>query len=110
MAGKALALSERYAQRADLPLAAMGGVISMHISHGELLQRAGRMAAAEQALLAGLGELQHFLESGFEAFGSMRGAARFIAAIEQREGALNAALSGAGGLDGGVLDQLPPVA
>jgi tetratricopeptide (TPR) repeat protein len=51
---KALALSERYAQRADLPLAAMGGVISMHISHGELLQRAGRMAAAEQALLAGL--------------------------------------------------------
>lgn len=48
------------------------------------------------ALLAGLEDLQHFLESGFDAFASMRSATRFLAAIEQREGAFNAALLGTG--------------
>lgn len=48
------------------------------------------------ALLAGLGDLQQFLESGFDAFAAMRGAGRLLAAIEQREGAFGAALSGVG--------------
>jgi hypothetical protein len=92
----------------DLTLA-VGRRLDLH-TRDPLLRSSLRMMRGP-ALLAGLGELQHFLESGFEAFGSMRGAARFIAAIEQREGALNAALSGTGGLDGGALDQLlPPVA
>jgi hypothetical protein len=47
------------------------------------------------AQLAGLGGLQRFLESGFEAFAAMRGARRLLAAIEQRENALGAALCGA---------------
>lgn len=46
------------------------------------------------ALLTGLGGLQHFLESGFDAFAAMRGAGRLLAAIEQREQAIVAALSG----------------
>ncbi len=46
------------------------------------------------ALFAGLGSLQHFLESGFDAFAAMRGAERLLAAIEQREQALVVALSG----------------
>lgn len=48
------------------------------------------------ALLTGLGALQHFLETGFDAFASMRGATRFLAAIDQRENALRAALFGEG--------------
>ena len=48
------------------------------------------------ALLAGLGGLQHFLESGFDAFASMGDAQRLLAAIEQREDALHTALLGSG--------------
>lgn len=46
------------------------------------------------ALLAGLGPLQTFLETGFDAFASMRGAARFLDAIDRRETALQAQLFG----------------
>ncbi|MFT4102219.1 MAG: hypothetical protein QM674_14515 [Burkholderiaceae bacterium] len=45
------------------------------------------------ALFAGLGGLQQFLESGLDAFATMRGAERLLAAIEQREHALAIALS-----------------
>lgn len=37
------------------------------------------------ARLAGLAELQRFLESGFDTFGAMRGAQDFLDTIEQRE-------------------------
>lgn len=49
------------------------------------------------ALLAGLGSLQTFLETGFDAFASMRGAARFLDAIDQRETAFQAQLFGGNG-------------
>ena len=37
------------------------------------------------AQLAGLGEMQQFLESGFTAFRHMKGAAHFLATIAKRE-------------------------
>ena len=48
------------------------------------------------AMLAGLDELQRFLETGFDAFAAMRGAQRLVSAIAQREGLLQAALFGEG--------------
>jgi hypothetical protein len=47
------------------------------------------------ARAAGLGELQRFLETGFDTFREMKGAAQFITIIEEREHALSAALFGA---------------
>ncbi|MES2717084.1 MAG: hypothetical protein V4795_15040 [Pseudomonadota bacterium] len=44
------------------------------------------------AQAAGLDELQRFLESGFEAFGAMRGADEFLGTVARRERALAAAL------------------
>jgi hypothetical protein len=41
---------------------------------------------------AGLGELQRFLEAGFETFGAMRGADGFLTTVRDREQALCAAL------------------
>ena len=46
------------------------------------------------AKAAGLGSLQAFLERGFDNFGSMQGAAEFLALIEKRERALMLALFG----------------
>jgi hypothetical protein len=47
------------------------------------------------ARAAGLGELQSFLETGFDAFKAMRGAREFLDDIGRRERALAAALFGA---------------
>jgi hypothetical protein len=44
------------------------------------------------AQAAGLGDLQKFLETGFDAFGAMKGAAEFLAWVGERERALAAAL------------------
>ena len=44
------------------------------------------------ARAAGLSELQKFLESGFDAFGGMKGADEFLGLVAQRERALAAAL------------------
>ncbi|MFT3800939.1 MAG: hypothetical protein QM766_06920 [Burkholderiaceae bacterium] len=44
------------------------------------------------ALMTGLGELQRFLEAGFDAFASMRGAEHFVSIIAQRETAFHTAL------------------
>ena len=44
------------------------------------------------ARAAGLGELQGFLESGFEAFRAMHGAQEFLGRVEAREQRLNQAL------------------
>lgn len=67
------------------------------------------------AQAAGLGALQQFLECGFDAFGSMRGAAEFLARIGANERTLAAALFAPGApaaAAGGQppLDQLPPAA
>ena len=48
------------------------------------------------AQLAGLGELQSFLERGFTAFRSMRSAQAFLDTIIERERALSARLFGGG--------------
>jgi hypothetical protein len=59
------------------------------------------------ARAAGLGALQAFLESGFDTFRGMRGAAEFLATIGQRERALAAALFAALPEDAERLGQLP---
>ncbi|MDM0002807.1 hypothetical protein QTI24_29745 [Variovorax sp. J22P240] len=51
--------------------------------------------------------MQDFLEYGFDAFASMRGAKRFLAAIDQRESAPNKALFGATGVTHAALSVLP---
>jgi len=65
------------------------------------------------AQAAGLGALQQFLEAGFDAFGSMGGAADFLDRIGRNERALAAALFAAGAPEAAAggpppLDQLPP--
>ena len=57
------------------------------------------MRAPERA--AGLGQLQRFLESGFDAFRDMRGASEFIETLKSRESTLAKDLfaGNAGGLD-----------
>jgi hypothetical protein len=47
------------------------------------------------AQAAGLGALQHFLETGFDAFAGMRQVDRFLATIQNRETALAEAMFGA---------------
>jgi hypothetical protein len=56
-----------------------------------LLSRSLRLMRAP-AQVAGLGDLQRFLEAGFEAFRAMRGASGFLRVIAQREEALLALL------------------
>ena len=53
------------------------------------------------ARLAGLAELQAFLESGFDTFGAMRGAKDFLDTVVRRERALAAWLFGPGARAGG---------
>jgi hypothetical protein len=50
---------------------------------------------------AGLGELQQFLECGFDAFRAMKGASEFVAILRQRETSLGRALFRADPSDGG---------
>ena len=44
------------------------------------------------AAAAGLAELQHFLEQGFDTFKAMRGAEDFLGTVREREQALASAL------------------
>jgi hypothetical protein len=68
------------------------------------------------ARAAGLGELQRFLECGFDAFKTMHGAQEFLALIDARERKLAQALFAAGSQGGKTgpasltyaLEQLPP--
>ena len=62
-----------------------------HLTKKPLLYRSLRMMRGP-ARSAGLGELQHFLESGFEAFRAMKGAKEFIALLRERETSLAQAL------------------
>ena len=80
-----------------------------------LMLRASLKAMRGPARAAGMGALQTFLEAGFDAFGAMRGASEFLAAIQARETALAtrlfepAAVAAATGplAPGDVLEQLP---
>jgi tetratricopeptide (TPR) repeat protein len=59
---KALALAERYVNAPGMSTEALGVAINMHVSHGEVWQRSGRMAEADAALLQGLPILQRALQ------------------------------------------------
>lgn len=54
--------------------------------------RGGLRLMRRPAQAAGLGELQHFLETGFDTFGRMKGATDFLAMVREREWALCEAL------------------
>lgn len=56
-----------------------------------LLRQSLRLMRAP-AKAAGLGALQHFLESGFDTFRAMRGASEFLALVKEREQQLAASL------------------
>jgi len=64
------------------------------------------------ARAAGLSELQHFLESGFDTFLAMRGAKEFLSMVSEREHSLVSSLFNPDALLGGAehahaLGQLP---
>ncbi len=56
------------------------------------LLRQGLRLMRKPAEAAGLGALQHFLETGFDTFREMRGAEQFLGTVARRERALAAAL------------------
>jgi hypothetical protein len=74
--------------------------IDLTLDVGRALERYTRNPVLRGALrmmrrpaqAAGLGELQRFLESGFDTFGAMKGAAEFLDTVRDREQALSAAL------------------
>jgi hypothetical protein len=74
--------------------------IDLMLSVGSSLDRLTRKPLVRASLLmmrgparaAGLGELQTLLETGFEAFRSMKGAQEFLSIVRQRESDLCAAL------------------
>lgn len=74
--------------------------IALTVRVGERLDRLTRNPVLRHSLrmmrgparAAGLTELQHFLESGFDTFRAMRGAQDFLAMIGQRERELSAVL------------------
>lgn len=86
--------------------------IALTMAVGEALDRLTRKPLLRQSLklmrgpaqMAGLGALQNFLETGFDTFRAMRGAADFLSTVRQREDALARALFRA---DADVLGQLP---
>jgi hypothetical protein len=59
---KAIALSRRYAPRADTSIVDLSSVISMHASKGEVWQHRGRMLQADAALREGLPLLERALQ------------------------------------------------
>jgi hypothetical protein len=102
--------------------------IDLTLSVGRALERYTRNPVLRGALRvmrrpahsAGLGELQRFLEAGFDTFSSMRGADEFLKTVRDREQALCAALfsdtavtsatersTGASTASGALLGQLP---
>lgn len=80
---------ERRLQQIDLTLTV--GTSLDHLTRKPLLRQALRMMRGP-ATAAGLGELQQFLEQGFDTFKAMRGAEDFLGTVRQREQALAAAL------------------
>lgn len=78
--------------------------VALTMAVGESLDRLTRKPLLRQSLkfmrgpaqMAGLGALQHFLETGFDTFRAMRGAAEFLATVKQREEALSRQLFNGG--------------
>ena len=74
--------------------------ITLTVAVGESLENLTRKPLLRHALRmmrgpatgAGMGELQAFLESGFDTFRAMHGAAEFLATVKERETKLAAAL------------------
>ncbi len=74
--------------------------IALTLQVGQALERYTRKPLLRQSLrmmrgparAAGMSALQHFLETGFDTFGEMRGAAEFLNTIGHRERVLAAAL------------------
>jgi hypothetical protein len=58
----------------------------------KLLLKNGLRLMRPAARVAGLGELQQFLETGFDTFKAMKGAQEFVATVDRRERALAIAL------------------
>lgn len=91
--------------------------IELTIAVGESLEKLTRKPLLRQALRlmrgpasgAGMSELQSFLESGFDTFRAMQGAAEFLNVVRERESALAAALFAAGDCPAGddALGKLP---
>lgn len=87
--------------------------LTLHV--GSELDRLTRKPLLRQTLrlmrgpahAAGLGALQDFLETGFDTFRAMRGAAEFLDRIGANERALARALFGSEGSDASLLGQLP---
>ncbi|MCF8204686.1 MAG: hypothetical protein K9J82_06410 [Methylotenera sp.] len=104
----------RYAEawRACGEPAARQQQIELTMAVGNALDQLTRKPLLRQSLrlmrgpaqLAGLGALQNFLESGFDTFRAMRGAAEFLSTVRQREDALARGLFQA---DAATLGQLP---
>lgn len=67
------------------------GVAMDRVTHKPLLRNSLRLMRGP-ARAAGLRELQHFLEVGFDTFKSMGGAQEFLALVEERESRLSSAL------------------
>jgi hypothetical protein len=70
-----------------------------HYTHNALLRHSLRLMRGP-AQTAGLGALQRFLETGFETFRAMGGAAEFLDTIARRERTLSAALFAGGDVPG----------
>lgn len=86
--------------------------IALTVVIGESLDKLTRRPLLRQSLrlmrgpahIAGLGALQSFLETGFDTFRAMRGAAEFLSTVRQREDTLALALFRG---DAAALGQLP---
>jgi hypothetical protein len=88
------AVDDRLARERQITLiVSVGGALDRYVR--KPLIRSALAAMRAPARAAGFGALQDFLERGFAAFRSMRGATEFLAIVEQRETALmNAILEG----------------
>jgi hypothetical protein len=82
--------------------------IDLTVAVGKPLLRQSLRMMRGPAQLAGLSDLQRFLECGFDTFKAMRGADEFLATVQSREQALAQALFDASGASAtSVLGQLP---
>ncbi|MDN3922696.1 FFLEELY motif protein [Roseateles violae] len=94
------AASYRRAWQASGEAALRQQQIDLCLAVGESLEQLTRKPLLRQALrmmrgpatAAGMGELQRFLESGFDTFREMRGAGEFLQTVRRREEALAQAL------------------
>ena len=78
-------------RRSQIELILQIGAALDRYTRNPVLRGALRMMR-RPAQAAGLGELQRFLEAGFDTFGGMRGSTEFLATVRERESALCAAL------------------